>query len=175
MVKGIALIGMPGSGKSSVGALLARRLGWLHIDLDIYITQFHQKSINALINHLGEDGFRLMERDSLSSVLSQSANSFVLSTGGGTPVFHDNLNTMKEHGLVTVFLDCPVEVLASRISSQLHHRPLLSADRLDHHLENLRISRYPVYIQADLEVLAVGSPEEIVDRILDQLDIKKIS
>lgn len=171
MVNGIALIGMPGSGKSSVGALLAHRLTWRHIDLDKYISQFYNKSISNLINHSGEMEFRLMERDCLHAVLSHSGDPFVLSTGGGTPAFHNNLHSIKERGLITVFLDCPVSVLESRISSQLQHRPLLSADRLEQHLENLKLSRYPVYMQADLTILSEGSPEEITDKILAIIDL----
>lgn len=171
MVNGVALIGMPGSGKSCVGALLAHRLNWRHIDLDRFISQFHNKSISTLINHSGEDEFRLMERDCLNTVLNQSVYPIVLSTGGGTPVFHGNLQSIKRQGLVTVFLDCTVSVLESRISAQLHHRPLLSADRLGQHLENLNNSRYPIYVQADLTIAADGSPEEITERILAGLGL----
>jgi shikimate kinase len=175
MVNGIALIGMPGSGKSSVGAQLALRLDWRHIDLDQYISQCHNKSISALINHVGEEQFRIIERDCLYAVLKQASDSFVLSTGGGTPVFHGNLHSIKEYGLVTVFLDCPVPVLESRISAQLHLRPLLSADRLEHHLENLKISRFPVYMQADQTIPANGSPEEIAEKILARLNLNQPS
>ena len=102
-MKPIFLIGYMGAGKSVVGRALSRRYGLTHIDLDWRIEQrFHQK-ISDMFATIGEDGFRRRERNMLHEVMA--IEDVVVSVGGGTPCFFDNIDQMNSSG-TTIYLKC---------------------------------------------------------------------
>lgn len=162
----IFLIGMPGSGKTTLGRRLAERLGVDFVDLDHEIERSESKSISEIFSQQGEDAFRLLE----SKLLRQWASSnlpFVMATGGGAPCFYNGMATINESG-VSVFLDCPVSELIARVKKNQERPLLLTADdqeltdRLTRMLENRMacyrqakvILRNPT-IEAVLEALGV--------------------
>ncbi|WP_299826333.1 shikimate kinase [uncultured Pontibacter sp.] len=121
----IFLLGMMGSGKSTLGRQLAQRLGYTFVDLDAWVEQQERKSIAAIFEEQGEEAFRRQERAALEAVVHQHNNA-VVATGGGTPCFFDNINHMNSHG-ITVFLDTPPESITKRLmATNLELRPLLA-------------------------------------------------
>ena len=118
----IFLIGYMGAGKTTLGRALAKELGIQFIDLDSYIEKRLCKSVSQIFAEKGEEGFRDIERRMLHEV--GDFENVVISTGGGTPCFFDNIEYMNEHG-TTVFLDVPVERLFIRLSIARKKRPLI--------------------------------------------------
>jgi len=116
------LIGYMGSGKTTYGKLMAKELKLTFVDLDAFIEQKFMKSISELFENLGEDGFRKLEREALHEV-SQFENSLI-STGGGTPCFFDNMEYMNAHG-ETIYLRTSVRELRDRLKMSRTKRPLI--------------------------------------------------
>lgn len=122
-MKPIFLIGYMGAGKTSVGRALAHRYGLEHIDLDWRIEQrFHQK-ISNMFATIGEEGFRRRERNMLHEVMGME--NVVVSVGGGTPCFFDNMEQMNAEGH-TIYLQCSVGVLVERIMRSQNKRPIVA-------------------------------------------------
>ena len=121
------ICGMPGSGKSTLGKRLANKLLCDFYDLDKCIEKYSSQSPATLIQKFGEAHFRIIEADVLRSISLQ--NSCVVSCGGGTPCFNDNLNWMKKHGTL-LFIDVPIVSLMQRIlqADGLKKRPLLGVN-----------------------------------------------
>lgn len=115
----VYLIGFMGSGKSTLGKKIAAKLGYQFIDLDTYIEQKYMFSIAELFNKYGEAYFREIETKSLREIHSYAC---VLSTGGGTPCFADNMTWMKEQGK-TIYLELSNEALFSRLVNARYKRP----------------------------------------------------
>src|SRR5688572_8772700 len=109
----IFLIGMPGSGKTTLGKELAAHLFIDFVDLDAEIEKTEQKSIAEIFSRQGESHFRLVEARLLREWAAGSA-SFVMATGGGAPCFHKGIETINEYG-ISIFLDCPVSTLIDRV------------------------------------------------------------
>ena len=124
------ICGMPGSGKSTLGKRLANKLLYDFQDLDKCIEKHSGLTPAALIHTFGEAHFREIEAEVLRTISFQ--NSCVVSCGGGTPCFHDNLNWMKEHGNL-LFIDVPLVSLMQRIlqADGLKKRPLLGENPED--------------------------------------------
>lgn len=148
----VFLIGLPGSGKSTLGRALAGNLNMDFVDLDHVIEVRERAVIPEIFKFKGEDYFRRLE----SAVLrewAQMDKDFVMSTGGGTPCFYDGMALINASG-VSVFLDESVDVIVSRLSANTH-RPLLRSDNAEDmraKLEKLRSERLPIYQQAAIVV-----------------------
>ncbi len=119
----IFLIGYMGSGKTTIGRALALRYGLEHIDLDWRIEQRFRCKISDMFAEIGEDGFRRRERNMLQEVLGME--NVVVSVGGGTPCFFDNMKLMNESGR-TIYLQCGVDVLVERIMRSQNKRPIVA-------------------------------------------------
>lgn len=149
----IFLIGMPASGKSTLGRGLARRLGYRFTDMDAAIEQQQGQPIAAIFQQEGEAFFRELERDALRRLSLPEDQ--VVSTGGGMPCFHENMKFMLENGLC-IFLDVPPAELARRVQANPRNdRPLLSAQPPQALLASLtekRAQRLPFYTQAPLHL-----------------------
>lgn len=111
-----------GCGKSTIGKKLANKLGLSFVDMDREIEQAQKKSIAHIFKEFGEEHFRKLESDWLQSC--QRTN-VVISTGGGTPCFNNNMQTMNSKG-TTVFLHVSSGILAQRLFKPGQNRPLLS-------------------------------------------------
>ncbi|MBP3408894.1 MAG: shikimate kinase [Bacteroidaceae bacterium] len=118
----IFLLGYMGAGKTTLGRALAAALGLQFIDLDCYIEERFRKTISQIFAEKGEDEFRNIERRMLHE--AGEFEDVIISTGGGTPCFFDNVEYMNSQG-TTVFLDVPVERLFIRLSIARHKRPLI--------------------------------------------------
>ena len=122
MTRHLFLIGFMGSGKTHWGRILAEKSGCPFLDLDAMIEAGEGKTIAEIFTTIGENGFRVIERDYLRRLAALPPA--VVATGGGTPCFFDNMDWMKQHGQ-TVYLKTPPEVLFERLKSERQQRPLL--------------------------------------------------
>jgi shikimate kinase len=119
----IFLIGFMGSGKTHWGKLLSAKLQLPFRDLDTVIVEKEQKSVAELFSQKGEEYFRYTERDSLEEIGNEEG-SCILSCGGGTPCFFNNIEFMKKSGKV-VWLNTSIEVLKERLLKERMSRPLI--------------------------------------------------
>lgn len=165
LLKGVNLylVGMMGSGKTTVGRLLANELGYQFFDTDTVIEQSQQKSINDIFAEAGEPAFRDLETEVLAQLSSRVR--LAIATGGGIVLKQKNWSYLR-HGLV-VWLDAPVELLQVRLQND-DTRPLLKAADLSAKLHNLLEQRQGLYAQADLRItLEPGeTPEQIAARVI---------
>lgn len=164
----IILIGYMGAGKTTLGEALAERLQLQFIDLDHYIEKRYRKTISRIFAEKGEEGFRLIEQRMLHEVAE--FENVVISTGGGTPCFFDNIEYMNRQG-ATVFLDVPVERLYIRLSIARSKRPLIkekSDEELRIFIEEQLAKRTPYYSKATYTFVA----DKLEDRsqIADSVD-----
>lgn len=163
----IYLIGFMGSGKTTVGKKLAKQLGYLFIDLDAYLEKKYQCKIAEVFEKDGEDVFRDRERQCLVEL--SGLDNAVVSTGGGTPCFFDNLDKMKATGL-TIYLKASSSLLKDRLKNAKTERPLLkdanSEEELLSLIESKLNQREPIYNQAHIIVNAASiQSDEIVKAI----------
>ena len=168
-MKPIFLIGLPGSGKSTFGKSLASALNLNHVDLDQLIESKNNKSINALFEIHGEAYFREIERNTLQELLEKSSSD-ILSCGGGTPCFYDNMSRMNAAGL-TVFLDIPVAIIVKRVATN-HDRPLLKNKNLEKTITQMRVERIQYYNQAQIIFSEPGNQAKQVLEIQSYLKIQ---
>lgn len=119
----IFLIGYMGSGKTTIGKLVAKRLNYSFIDMDAHIEAKQYKTISQIFAEQGEDKFRQLEQKCLHEV--SELENVVISTGGGAPCFFDNINYMNHNGL-TIYLKHSAKELAARVGgSNIAKRPIL--------------------------------------------------
>lgn len=146
---------MPGSGKSSIGKLIAKKLELQFIDLDEVIIEFEGQSITEIFKSKGEDYFRQLEKNCLTNQ-SKIKGGFVLATGGGAPCFYDNMIQMNRDG-ITIFLDVPTDILFNKLSKKgIQKRPLLtnlSREDLYLELKNKLSSRNKFYEQSKIRLV----------------------
>ena len=121
----IVLVGYMGSGKSTVGKLLAAKRNLKFIDLDAYIEAAEGENIPHIFKNKGEIYFRKKEFKYLEEVLSQQ-NNLVLSTGGGTPCYGNNMQTMLAATKNVFYINVGIQQLVDRLSKEKEHRPLIA-------------------------------------------------
>lgn len=170
----IVLIGYMGSGKTSVGKLLAEELNIPFRDLDHEIEKAEERSIPEIFITKGEIYFRKFENQILKSLLSEP-EIFVLATGGGTPCYADSLSAMlNAENTLSVYLKAPISILCDRLFPEREQRPLLAhLNSLDEMKEFIGIhlfERSHFYNQAGL-IIDVGedSPKAIAKKIVQNL------
>jgi shikimate kinase len=160
----IFLIGMPGSGKSTIGKGLAQKLQLPFMDLDEQIVKYTGKPIKEIFEQEGEESFRITETRLLEAITVGNTR-FVMATGGGAPCFYDNLTFMKDSGL-TVFLDVTTGELAKRLlDTKISERPLLKNVNEHNALQELEeklFTRIPYYTQAHIKVKSDQINEDMV-------------
>lgn len=168
-MKKVILCGYMASGKTTTAKLLSKKSGLPYIDLDEVIEQNTGKTISQLFKDGGEIKFRKLEHEVLNSIVNDT-ESFVLSLGGGTPVYANNHLVMQRDDVVSVYLKVGIAELVKRIRTQAGQRPLLEAlkdDELDEFVAQHLFERSYYYHQAKHVVATDGkSPEEIVDEIM---------
>ena len=142
------LVGLSGSGKSTIGRLLADRLGLPFVDTDELIVQRAGMPIPQLFSEHGEPAFRAAEREAVADAVA--GEPAVIATGGGAPVDSESRRLLWDGNLV-VWLDAPVEALVRRVGADGDGRPLLTGGAGER-LAALRAAREPVYAQAHLHV-----------------------
>lgn len=144
----IFLIGYMGSGKSTLGKALAKNLNYKFIDLDHHIEERYGKTISQIFETEGEQRFREIERDYLHGTTAMENT--VISSGGGTPCFYDNIDWMNEKGM-TVYLEMAVDGLFNRLVNAKDERPLLqklTAEEMKAFIRENLSKREPYYLKA---------------------------
>lgn len=120
----ISLIGYMGSGKTSTGRLISEKMNLDFFDLDEEIEKKHQKTISEIFQKNGQIKFRKIEKEMLNELLN-SDKSMVLSLGGGTPAYYDNMDVINKHS-VSFYLRHNLKTLSDRLINQKENRPLIA-------------------------------------------------
>ena len=168
----IFLVGYAGSGKSSMGKCLARRLGVKFIDTDAEVERYVGASIADIFLYEGEEYFRRSERESLERIAAEWSDA-VVSTGGGLPTWSDNMEWLNEHG-TTIFLRRSAEQILSRMSEfGRHKRPMFrgkSDEELLRFMNAQMAERESFYAKARFEVECTTlSDSAVVERIVEYI------
>ena len=164
----IALIGMPGGGKSTVGRQLAKRLSLPFVDSDAVIEQRIHESIRSYFEREGEERFRDLEQQVISELVQTA--SAVLATGGGAVLRETNRQALHDHSIV-VYLSSTPEELARRLKHDTQ-RPLLQGVNPQEQLNKLFAERDPLYRQTAHFVVEALRPSvsALVNTIVMQLE-----
>ena len=164
--RSLYLIGMMGSGKTSTGRPLAKRLGYGFVDADAVIEQVAGCTIPEIFQRDGEEGFRLIESQVLNAISQR--HSLVVATGGGVVTKPENWGQL--HSGIVVWLDVDQAKLIERLRNDSTQRPLLQQPDPEAALENLLQQRRPLYGEADLTVVINDeTPDDVADGILQLL------
>jgi shikimate kinase len=166
------LIGLPGSGKSTLGRELAKLLGLKIVDTDAEIIQVEGKSIEAIFADQGENYFRETEQAILKNISENDGQ--LISTGGGMPCFFDNMDHMNQRG-ISIFIDVPVETIHQRLIGQRsQNRPMLVGKTDEEVLNFLKLKyeeRIPFYAKA---TVCVKGSNIKVNEIVAELKNRKL-
>ena len=163
-MKNIFLIGMPSSGKSTLGRQLAKRLDYQFIDMDELIMSQELSTIAEIFKYKGEDYFRQVESEILKGI--KPNQKLIIATGGGVPCFFNNIDFIKANG-TSIFLNVQPEDLLKRIQkSEGNNRPLIDKRKTDEILLNELRERYEnrlkFYEQADIKIDGSIEVEQIL-------------
>jgi len=157
------LVGFAGTGKSTIGRLVAHRLGFVFFDSDFEIEQRHGKPVAQIFAEEGEAAFRELERKLIAEQLP--ANGSVVACGGGLIVPEGRLELLQSRGFV-VCLHAPIEVLVER-TRRTAHRPLLAGEDREQKVRELFARREPLYRRAGTMVLTGGrTKHDIAEHVL---------
>lgn len=162
----IYLIGMPSSGKSTLGRSLAAHLAYEYVDMDEVLVENEGRSVFQIFDESGEPYFRKIETDLLRSFLPNEKK--VISTGGGAPVFYDNMNFILKNG-ISIYLDVtPIDLFDRIYKSNKNDRPLIDKSDANELLKNLESKynyRYQYYSQADIVIDHNFTINHIIERL----------
>lgn len=162
----IALVGLMGAGKTTIGRRLASALELPFVDADDAIVAAAGQSIEDIFADRGECEFRRGERNVIARLLAGPVH--VLATGGGAFVNAQTRALMKERA-ISIWLKAPLDVLMKRVTKR-DHRPLLKEDDPQAVMQRLIEERYPLYAEADLTIESGAGPHNsAVSAILDAL------
>ena len=171
----VVLIGYMASGKSTVGKLLAKIMGYDFQDLDDFIEENERKSIADIFALKGEIYFRKLESTYLSELLLEK-DGLVLSLGGGTPCYGNNMATLLSHEKVkTVYLRASLKTLVGRLIHEKEKRPLIShlitEAELTEFIAKHLFERRTFYEQAEITVTTDAKPvAKIIEDLLENLN-----
>lgn len=144
----VFLIGYMGAGKTTLGKAFAREMKLSFVDQDWYMEERFHKTVSEIFTERGEEGFRELERQMLHEIAE--FEDVVISTGGGTPCYFDNMEFMSQKG-DTVFLNVNQQVLFNRLKVATHSRPILQGrenDELKEFIGAAIQKRLPFYQKA---------------------------
>lgn len=150
----IAIIGHMGSGKSVIGKILAKKIGFQHIDSDHEIIKFTKKSINKIFQEEGEEYFRNIETKIVFKFIEKK--NIVLSLGGGAILSRLIRDKLKKNS-ITLFLDVSLLKLEKRLKKSIN-RPLLKNVDLEEKVKELDIARRKYYLLSDIIIKNTNSP-----------------
>lgn len=158
----IALVGLMGAGKTTIGRRLAQALKLPFVDADEAIAEAAQRSIPEIFAEHGELEFRRGERRVIRRLLDESPH--VLATGGGAFIDPRTRALMKEKAF-SIWLKAPLDVLMQRVTRR-DHRPLLKEDDPRAVMERLMAERYPIYAEADITIETGAGPHNAAVRAI---------
>jgi shikimate kinase len=170
----LCLAGFMGSGKTTVGALLARQLAWRFIDLDDKIKESAGITIAQFFERHGEPAFRQLEAEQLRAALGRAIElkeGVVLALGGGTYAQPGCPEFLRNAGVTVLWLDSPVDVLLSRCMT-MTGRPVF---RDEASFRALYAQRLPSYQLADHRVNSSGEPAQVVAEVLGRRIVPTVS
>ena len=163
----IFLIGFMGSGKTYWGRKLSEKLRLPFFDLDEQIESNEGKPITQIFAEEGEEYFRLLEKDTLH-IITESHDSFIMATGGGTPCYFMNIDFMNKSG-TSVWINTPVDLLHERLLKDKAQRPLIK-NLNDAQLKGFIIKKFSdrkiYYEQAEM---VVEENEKSIEKIVEKL------
>ena len=145
----IFIVGMPGSGKSTMARYLCSKTKFNYLDLDEEIEKKSQKSVTEIFRDEGQEYFRSLETKLLKEIINKE-KIFILSTGGGTPCFNKNMELMKKNG-ITIFLNTSIDTLIERVSRK-NKRPLFNSKNIKETINNMFKERIKYYNQSRFSV-----------------------
>jgi shikimate kinase len=162
---GIYLTGFMGSGKTTVGRALADKVGWDFVDLDTEIVARERAAISEIFDARGEAEFRRIETEVIRSWVCKVARGMpsVVALGGGAFVQPENLDLLEQNG-ISIWLDCPIEVVHQRIAAESETRPLARDTAA---LQHLYEQRRAAYSRASYRIDADCDVDRAVQQILD--------
>ena len=164
----IVLLGYMASGKSTIGREISKKLDMKFIDLDDYISKREKRSISEIFKVEGEIYFRRIESLYLGEILN-SKDSFILSLGGGTPCYSNNMELILNSEASSIYIKADIKTLASRLTAEKNKRPLvayLKDDKLIEFVAKHLFERRFFYEQASITVHTEDkSIEEIITEI----------
>ncbi len=146
----IFIIGMPGSGKTYIGRVLSNTFKLKYIDLDENIEKQEGKMIKYIIEEHGEQYFRILEQQTLHNTAIQQQ--IIVSCGGGTPAYFDNMEWMKQKGIV-IWLNTSLMVISERIFKNITRRPMfigMNKPQVDAKVFELFDKRKKYYTQSNI-------------------------
>ena len=164
--KNIFIVGAMGSGKSTIGKLLAKKLKKKFLDTDHEVEVYTNYDISTIFKKFGEELFRDKETEILNKL--KDKENLVISTGGGIILKDENINLMKAIGTI-VFLDINLETQIKRVKYR-KHRPLLQNSNLQIELKKLKINRDPIYNKIADYIIEVSNKDKIA--IVDEIQKK---
>ena len=169
----VVLLGYMGSGKSTIGRLLATKLDSKFQDLDNYIESKQKASVSDIFKSKGEVYFRNLEATAVKELCTQQQQ-LVLALGGGTPCYSDTLAFLLKHpNVITVMLTTSIETLTDRLLNEKSGRPLISdltSDEIPEFIAKHLFERAPYYSQAEISVKTDHlSQAKLVEEIISKL------
>lgn len=169
-MKNIVLTGFMGTGKTEVGRILSRKLGYVLVDADTEIEKEQGMTITEIFKQYGEPKFREIEADVIRR-LSEMGNA-VISTGGGAVLRQENMDNLRKNGVVICLTASPETIL--KRTSNNNDRPLLQVEDPLKKIKELLEFRKPYYEKADIMIDTEGkSPIEVAEEIIKKTGIKK--
>ena len=167
--KNIVLVGFMGTGKTSVGKALAKKLGRPVIDIDRIIEEKEKRKISDIFEKDGEPRFREIEKEAIRA--QAATEGAVITTGGGAVIDPENIKALRKNGTLVALLASP-ESIFERVRNA-KHRPLLNGKDMLTEIKRLLAIREPYYRQSDLQFETDGrTSDEVADMILQALKEK---
>jgi len=162
----IYLVGYMGSGKSTIGKLLAHKLNYVHLDLDDYFEETYKISVLKFFDKYDESAFRGIETKLLEKTFG--LENYVISTGGGTPCFNNNMQLINEHGF-SVYIRMHPKSLFIRLKNAKRPRPrtfMLDDEALIKRIDDDMLVREKFYEQAKL---VIKGEDADIDKLIELL------
>lgn len=164
----VFLVGFMGSGKTTLGKKLAARMNRPFVDLDHVFEEKEGCSISEYFVRHSEEVFRNEEASVLRN--TNYPEDAIISTGGGVPCFHNNMDWMNENGL-TIYINLPVKTLAARLGNAKVPRPVLAGktgDELEKHIEAKLAEREVFYKQARVSIAGINLTAEDLEKVIQE-------
>lgn len=166
-MKNIVLIGFMGTGKTSVGKAIAKKLGFEFVDVDEVIEKTTGMDIAEIFSRFGESRFRDIEAETIKLITQKKGQ--VIATGGGVVLRDENMERLKENGVIFC-LQASENVIFERVKGT-KNRPLLQVENPEKRIKELLQQRMPLYEKADFLVDTSGlTPEEVAEKIIKEYE-----